>query len=138
LALAWSYPVNLIAVAPFAVAGQVAQTYVCPAYGGAAVSGNTIYVPCVDGPRAVTVDASGVMTVGWQAVLHGGGSPVVGGGAVWVIDTAAGVLTALDPVTGLVRQHIPVGDVPHFASPTLARGHAYVGTMTGVVAIAGA
>ncbi len=120
------------------IGGQVAQAYVCPAYGGAAVSGNTVYVPCVDGPRAVTVNASGAIRVGWQAVLHGGGSPVVGGGAVWVIDTAAGVLSALDPATGVVRQRIPVGDVPHFASPTLARHHAYVGTMTGVVAIAGA
>lgn len=120
------------------IGGQVAQTYVCPAFGGAAVSGNTIYVPCVDGPRAVTVNASGAITVGWQAVLHGGGSPVVGGGAIWVIDTAAGVLCALDPATGVVRQRIAIGDVPHFASPTLARDHAYVGTMTGVVAIAGA
>jgi polyvinyl alcohol dehydrogenase (cytochrome) len=120
------------------IGGQVAQAYVCPAYGGAAVSGNTVYVPCVDGPRAITVDASGAISVGWQAVLHGGGSPVVGGGAVWVIDTAAGILAALDPAAGVVRQRIPVGEVPHFASPTLARGHAYVGTMTGVVAIAGA
>jgi outer membrane protein assembly factor BamB len=120
------------------IGGQVDQTYVCPAFGGAAVSGNTIYVPCIDGPRAVTIDAKGKMTVGWQAVVSGGGSPVIGGGAVWVIDTALGVLSALDPATGVVRQRIPVGDVNRFASPTLARGHAYVGTMTGVVAIAGA
>jgi polyvinyl alcohol dehydrogenase (cytochrome) len=120
------------------IGGQVAQTYVCPAYGGAAVSGNTVYVPCVDGPRAVTIDSSGKITIGWQAVVHGGGSPVVGGGAVWMTDTAAGTLYALDPATGVVRQSIVVGEVPHFASPTLARNHAYVGTMTGVVAIAGA
>jgi outer membrane protein assembly factor BamB len=120
------------------IGGQVTQAYVCPAYGGAAVSGNTIYLPCVDGPRAVTVDAAGKITVGWQAVISGGGSPVVGGGAVWIVDTGVGTLSALDPATGVVRQRIRVGDVPHFASPTLARNRAYVGTMAGVVAIAGA
>jgi hypothetical protein len=71
-------------------------------------------------------------------VVSSGGSPVLGGGAVWVIDTALGILSALDPATGVVRQRIPVGETHRFASPTLARGHAYVGTMTGVVAVSGA
>ena len=119
------------------IGGEVSQAYVCPAFGAAAVSGNTVYVPCIDGPKAVTVDGAGKITVGWQAALSGGGSPAVGGGAVWAVDTTAGSLSALDPATGLVRQRIPVGAVPHFASPTLARDRAYVGTMTGVVAIAG-
>src|SRR5262249_43023702 len=66
------------------IGGQIDQTYVCPTFGAAAVSGNTVYVPCIDGPREVTVDASGRITVGWQAVLASGGSPAVGGGAVWV------------------------------------------------------
>jgi polyvinyl alcohol dehydrogenase (cytochrome) len=120
------------------IGGQVAQTYVCPAYGAAAVAGNTMYVPCIDGPRAVTIDAEGNIAVGWQAVVSGGGSPVVGGGAVWIVDTGLGSLSALDPATGVVRQRVPVGDVPRFASPTLAHDRAYIGTMSGVVAIAGA
>nr|WP_205863472.1 PQQ-binding-like beta-propeller repeat protein [Planosporangium thailandense] len=120
------------------IGGQVHQTYVCPTFGAAAVSGRTAYVPCIDGPRAVDVDAGGRITVGWQAVVSGGGSPAIGGGVVWVVDTTAGILSPLDPATGVVRQRIPVGEVHRFASPTLARGHAYVGTMTGVVAIAGA
>jgi outer membrane protein assembly factor BamB len=118
--------------------GQVDQTYVCPSFGAPAVSGDTAYVPCIDGPRAVTIDAKGKITVGWQAVLAGCGSPALGGGVVWVIDTKLGILSALNPATGAVSQRIPVGVVNRFASPTLARGHAYVGTMTGVVAIAGA
>ncbi|GAA1810667.1 hypothetical protein GCM10009835_32660 [Planosporangium flavigriseum] len=120
------------------IGGQIDQAYVCPTFGAAAVSGNTIYVPCVDGPRAVTINTKGKITVGWQAVVSGGGSPTIGGGAVWVIDTSLGILSALDPATGVVRQRIPVGKVHRFASPTLARGHAYVGTMTGVAAVAGA
>ena len=66
------------------------------------------------------------------------GSPVVGGGVVWVVDYTAGVLYTLDPATGAVRQRLGIGTCPHFASPALARGRAYVGTMTGVVAVAGA
>jgi streptogramin lyase len=63
---------------------------------------------------------------------------VVGGGAVWIIDTSAGLLYALDPATGTVRTQAPIGAVPHFASPTVAGDRAYVGTTSGVVAMAGA
>ena len=62
----------------------------------------------------------------------------MGGGAVWVLDYDGGVLYALDPVRGTVRQQVKVGRSPHFASPTLSRGRAFVGTMTGVTAVAGA
>jgi outer membrane protein assembly factor BamB len=120
------------------IGGQVAPVQVCQAYGGAAVSGNTVYVPCDDGPLAVTIDQAGGIKVGWHASVRARGSPVVGGGAVWTVDYGAGELYALDPATGAVRQHVTIGVSPHFASPTLARGHAYVGTMTGVVAVGGA
>jgi outer membrane protein assembly factor BamB len=65
------------------------------------------------------------------------GSPVVGGAAVWTVDYDGGVLYALDPATGAVRQQLAVGEAPHFASPTLAGGRVYVGTLTGVVAVRG-
>jgi polyvinyl alcohol dehydrogenase (cytochrome) len=120
------------------IGGQVAQAQVCQAYGGAAVSENTVYVPCDDGPRAVTIDQAGAIKVGWHAPVRARGAPVVGGGAVWTVDYGAGELYALDPATGAVRQHVTIGVSPHFASPTLARDHAYVGTMTGVVAVEGA
>jgi outer membrane protein assembly factor BamB len=64
------------------------------------------------------------------------GSPVVGGGAVWVVDPN-GTLSALDQQTGTVREQVSLGAVPHFASPTLVGDHAYVGTMAGVVAVSG-
>jgi streptogramin lyase len=60
---------------------------------------------------------------------------VVGGGAVWVEDYLAGTLYTLDPATGAVRQQLSTGVAPHFASPTLSRDHAYVGTLTGVFAV---
>jgi outer membrane protein assembly factor BamB len=109
----------------------------CPAFGGPAVSGDIAYLPC-DNPRAVRVDSSGQIHQLWQAPVSAQGSPVLGGGAVWVVDWGSGVLYALDPAHGTVRQKISVGGAPHFASPTLARGKAYVGTLSGVVAVAGA
>jgi outer membrane protein assembly factor BamB len=74
--------------------------------------------------------------VRWTASVPADGSPVVGGGAIWVTDTDHGILYALDPATGTPRQQIAVGDLPKFASPTLADTHAYLGTNTGVTAIA--
>jgi polyvinyl alcohol dehydrogenase (cytochrome) len=78
------------------------------------------------------------MQVLWRGPSTAKGSPVVGGGAVWVVDYDGGTLFALDPATGSVRQQISVGVCPHFTSPTLADDRAYVGTTTGVVAVAGA
>jgi polyvinyl alcohol dehydrogenase (cytochrome) len=118
------------------IGGQVDQAPVCRAFGGPAVDGNTAYVPCRDGVRAVQVDTNGRIHVRWQAAAtSAAGSPVVGGGAVWVVDYDGGALYALDPATGAVRQQVPIGTAPHFASPTLGRGRAYVGTLTGVVAV---
>jgi outer membrane protein assembly factor BamB len=120
------------------VGGAVAKRKVCRSFGGAAVSGGVAYLPCTDGPRALTIDASGKPSVRWHSPVDAGGSPVVGGGAVWVVDYHAGVLYALDPADGSELAHLPIGPAPHFASPTLSGHHAYVGLSDGVVAVAGA
>ncbi|MEV8516535.1 PQQ-binding-like beta-propeller repeat protein [Dactylosporangium sp. NPDC051484] len=118
------------------IGGQRAKREVCAAFGGAAVAGTTLFVPCDDGVRAVTVDtASGRITVGWHGPDGTTGSPVLAGGSVWVVDVGAGVLHLLDPADGHERPRLDIGRAPHFASPTVARGHGYVGTLTGVVAV---
>jgi hypothetical protein len=58
--------------------------------------------------------------------------------AVGVVDYDGGTLYALNPGTGAVRQRLHIGTAPHFASPALSGNRAYVGTMTGVVTVAGA
>jgi outer membrane protein assembly factor BamB len=55
-----------------------------------------------------------------------------------VADYGTGQLYALDPATGRPRAQIAVGPLPHFVSPTLADGRVYLGTRTGVTAVAGA
>jgi polyvinyl alcohol dehydrogenase (cytochrome) len=117
------------------IGGQLTSRPLCPAFGGGAVAGSTVYLPCPEGTLAVDVDPAGHLQVRWKAPVLADGSPVVGGGAVWAADTQDGVLYALDPATGAPRQQITVGALPHFASPTLSGTRAYLGTMIGVVAI---
>jgi len=118
------------------IGGQRGQNEICRAFGGTAVSGTTIFVPCRDGIRSATLDpAAGSLRTGWHGPAGAKGSPVVAGGAVWVVDYDGGLLYLLDPSSGKVRSQLAIGEAPHFASPTVAAGHGYVGTMTGVVSV---
>ena len=122
------------------ISGQAGQLNLCVGWGTAAVSGNTVYVPCRDGPmRDVTIGANGTPHPGWTAATSGAtGSPATGGGALWTVDYRAGVLYALNPATGAVRSQVQIGPAPNFAAPSLSGSRAYVGTSTGVVAVSGA
>jgi polyvinyl alcohol dehydrogenase (cytochrome) len=127
------------AARPGGVGGQVAQAAVCPAYGAAAVQGSTVYEPCEQGGMAAISAAGDKLRVLWRGPASAWGSPVVGGGAVWVTDWAAGTLYELDPATGATRSSLNLGTtLPHFASMSMAGSHAYLGTSQGVVAVAGA
>ncbi|MGH3784391.1 MAG: PQQ-binding-like beta-propeller repeat protein, partial [Pseudonocardiaceae bacterium] len=117
------------------IGGQLTRTPICQAFGGPSVAGSTVYIPCNDSLRAVDLEPTGGLLVRWTAPVPADGSPVVGGGAVWVTDTDHGILYALDPATGTPRAQIDVGDLPHFASPTLSNTRAYLGTNIGVTAI---
>jgi outer membrane protein assembly factor BamB len=120
------------------VGGQVAAGPVCSAYGGAAVSGSVVYVPCITGLAAVDTAASSVRVL-WRGPSDVWGSPVIGGGAVWVASPDSGVLDELSPATGQVEHQITVASgLPHFVSPSLAGGLVLVGTLTGVTAVSGA
>jgi polyvinyl alcohol dehydrogenase (cytochrome) len=119
------------------VGGQLASAPACSAYGGAAVTGDTVYVPCMGGMAAIDTAGSRVRVL-WRGPSAAWGSPVVGGGAVWVASPDTGVLYELNPRTGTVRHQITVaGSLPDFASPSLSGRLALVGTRTGVVAVNG-
>lgn len=119
------------------IGGARAQAVVCPAFGAPAVAGMTLYVPCEDGLQQVTISSSGAIRLGWRLSLQAAGSPVIGAGAVWVVDYGTGELYALDAADGQVQQKVQVGPVPHFVTPTLADGRVFVGTLTGVTAFEG-
>jgi outer membrane protein assembly factor BamB len=124
------------------IGGQLAAGAVCSASGGAfggpAVAGRIVYVPCTSGLAAVNT-AGGHVAVRWHGPADADGSPVLGGGAVWVTSLSRSLLYELDPGTGAVRQQISLGAaLPHFASPSLCGGLVLIGTMAGVTAVSGA
>ena len=116
------------------VGGQITQTQVCPAYGAAAVRAATAYVACDDGIRAIDVTGDRIKVL-WKSAARANGSPTLTGGDVWAVDYSAGDLYRFAASTGAVTAKVALGPVPHFASPTLGIGRAYVGTMNGVVAV---
>jgi outer membrane protein assembly factor BamB len=119
------------------IGGQLASAPVCVAFGGPAVSGTTAYIPCESGGMAAVDTSGGTLRVLWRGPAHAAGSPVVGGGAVWVA-SYGGTLFELDPATGHVRHSVRLGSpLPHFASPSLSGSLAFVGTTTGVTAVGG-
>jgi outer membrane protein assembly factor BamB len=120
------------------VGSQVAKAPVCAAFGGMATRGTVVYVPCISGGMAAVDTSGNRIRVLWRGPAPAQGSPVLGGGAVWVPDWNAGVLYQLDPGTGHVRRLIRLGSaLPHFASPSLSGPLALIGTMGGVVAVHG-
>lgn len=119
------------------IGGELTKTSVCRAFGGTAQSGTTVYLPCTDGVRAVTVGADGAIDVVWHAAGGIAGSPVVGGSAVWALDQSSATLHALSVVTGKDLASVRLAaSVSRFATPALAGAQAFVGTMDGVTAVA--
>jgi outer membrane protein assembly factor BamB len=116
------------------VGGQLQAISVCAAFGGAAVDGESIIVPCTNGLQQVTVAASSQLVVGWHAPSQVTASPIIGGNTVYCLDPS-GTLYALDAGTGAVRTALAVGATSHFATPALSQGTVFVGTLTGIVAV---
>jgi polyvinyl alcohol dehydrogenase (cytochrome) len=104
----------------------------CAAFGAAAVQGDVVYLPCADGTRAFRIGSQ--VTALWHA-SHTGGPPVLTGGRIWVTDYDNGVLYSLDPATGAALRQIPVGALPHFATPTPVGNKLFLGTANGVAVI---
>jgi outer membrane protein assembly factor BamB len=120
------------------VGGQVAQAKVCEAYGGAAVQGSIVYEPCAQGGLAAIDTAGHRIRVLWRGPFQAQGSPVVGGGRVWVTDYQGDTLYELDPGTGATRGSLSLGTaLPHFSSMSMTGSHAFLGTMGGVIAVGG-
>jgi len=92
-------------------------------------------VPCLNGVQQITVSKDGKISLGWKATVPTSGTPVIGGGVMWITDWHAAMLYLLDPATGAVISELKVGDLPHFATPSLAQGTAFLPTLTGVTAV---
>ena len=117
------------------IGGQVDVQDICKSFGGAAVDGDVVYLPCTDGVRAVRVDDAGHLHVLWHTSGSITGSPVIGGGRIWVLDTTAGVLHALDPSTGTSLGQVDVGVANRFATPALYGAEVIVPTLAGIAVV---
>lgn len=117
------------------IGGQVSSASVCRSFGGTAVVGDVVYVPCSDGLRAVRIGPTGALQVLWRASASINGSPVVGAGRVWSLDVDAGVLHALDPATGRSVSAVRVGPVTRFATPALTAARVLVPTKAGFTVV---
>ncbi len=117
------------------VGGQIQSLALCNAYGGAAVSGQSLFVPCTNGVRQLSLAAGPRLTVGWHAPAAANGSPIVAGQTVYTLDQG-GTLYALDAATGATRATVAVGRTSRFATPSLSGRTLFIGTLVGVEAIA--
>ena len=90
--------------------------------GGMAVTGTTVFLPCLNGTVAVKVTKPPHrLRLLWSSGA-GGGPPVLAGGLVWTIGQN-GKIYGLSPANGKVRQVATLG-VPanHFPAPAVAGG----------------
>jgi hypothetical protein len=117
------------------IGGQAHIALVGASFGGTAVRGDVVYVPCVDGVRALRIGSTGRIHILWHASSSITGSPVVGGGRVWSLDPDAGVLHALGLVHGASRHAVAVGQTSRFATPAIYGRDLYVPTLTGLTVV---
>src|SRR4029077_12871837 len=117
------------------IGGQVDEQDICKSFGGAAVDGDVVYLPCTDGVRAVRVDDAGQLHVLWHTSDSITGSPVIGGGRIWGLDTTAGVLHALDPASRPSLGQVEVGAANRFATPALYGADVVVPTLAGIAVV---
>lgn len=108
------------------IGGQVYSGSVCSgAYGGLAVSGDTVFVPCTDHLTAVSVSGSS-FSVAWMGPSFPAGPPVVTGNVVWTIDVSGGTLHGFDATTGASLYSFTTGQVTRFTTPAFAYGEVLV------------
>jgi outer membrane protein assembly factor BamB len=119
------------------VGSAVATITGCQAFGGAAVVGHTVLMPCKgeNDIRALKVGKHS-LTWSWTA-SNVYASPVIAGNQVYAADANSGNLVVLRLSNGKVVQRISAGSLPHFPSETVDGGRVFVGTLSGVTSFKG-
>jgi outer membrane protein assembly factor BamB len=103
-------------------------------YGGLAFARGLVYVPFRQaGTQALRLDGDR-FSIAWRGPIFRSGPPIVAGSAVWTIDLDAGILYALDRLTGAVRFHTTIGEPAQFSTPTAANRRVYVASAKRILA----
>jgi outer membrane protein assembly factor BamB len=109
----------------------------CHAFGGAAVVGHTVLLPC-KGEYAIRALHVGVSSLSWRWSRPGVySSPVVAGSHVYVADENSGDLVVLGLAHGHVISRHHAGPMPHFPSEVVSGPWVFVPTLEGVTAFRG-
>jgi len=121
---------------PGGIGGQIAARRVCNgAWGGTALLGSTVFLPCSDALVAVSV-TPGSLSVLWRSGQARLASPIVAGGAVWAIDVTTTTLFALSPSSGAVLYQLRLNGGQHFNTPAATEGYVVVPAGNKIVAVA--
>ena len=118
------------------IGGEVYSMEVCSSvFGGVAVSGGRVFIPCGNGLTAVAVSGSS-FKVTWRGPSFPAGPPVVTGGVVWTLDTSTGTLHGFDVTTGSALFSLDTGGVTRFTTPMAAYGELFVAAGSAVYSFA--
>jgi hypothetical protein len=107
------------------------------AFGGLAVVGNTVYVPCVDGLAAVVIDSASSFHTAWHNSLATG-PPIAAGGLIWSGSMFGGTtLYGLNPSSGNAAKSLALpAKTVHFATPAAAYGRLFMAAGSQLAAFA--
>jgi outer membrane protein assembly factor BamB len=119
------------------VGSELADLDGCASFGGPAVTGTTVLMPCLfsDQVRALEVGSSSLRWAWTADDLYG--SPIIAGPRVYVADRESGDLVVLNLSDGSLVQRIHAGSLTHFPSSVVDGGYVFVPTLTGVTAFHG-
>jgi outer membrane protein assembly factor BamB len=117
------------------VGGNLRSLGGCDAFGGAAVRGHTVVMPCMGGIRALSV---GHRSLHWRWTASGiYGSAVIAGHRVFVANRDDGTLRVLSLKNGHQVGSASVGSLTHFPSESVAGNRIFVPTTSGITAVRG-
>jgi outer membrane protein assembly factor BamB len=121
---------------PGGIGGQIAAQRVCNgAWGGTALLGSTVFLPCADALVAISATPSS-FSMAWRFGQARLASPIVAGGAVWAIDVTTTTLYALSPASGAVLYQLRLNGGQHFNTPAATEGYVVVPAGNKIVAVA--
>ena len=119
------------------VGSELADLDGCASFGGPAVTGTTVLMPCLFSHQVRALEV-GSSSLHWAWTADGlYGSPIIAGPRVYVADRESGDLVVLDLADGSLVQRIHAGSLTHFPSSVVDGGYVFVPTLTGVTAFHG-
>ena len=115
---------------------QVCSATADAAFGGLAVVGTIVFVPCSDGIAAVSIDSSTSFHRTWYT-HSGGSSPIFAGGLLWTVNMFGGSTVYGMDINGTVVAQLSLpATTQHFTTPAAGQQRLFVGAGNRLAAFA--